>query len=278
MVALTFQSRFLLIFCAAGFLLPWRGVAQEPEQPARTTFAADLPLSTAIVPNKDSATFRVVPKTAHWNGQEFDIETGIEVLMAVIKDPTTSTDERALAVRHLGNLNTLLSGQPCIDDLVALYPKVTTVEIRYRLLLCLLRSEDSRGLPLFYSVLEAGTAESRLRLRAAAALAQWNIRRGVLELIELFPNEERGPMRTLGADAMMLFEYRNRSKGWGCPVEEIMKPATAMSKQDHDAGVALAMKGFRDWFEANRQRFPDWKPGDPLPKAPKVKATPMGGH
>lgn len=264
---------FLMIVGLVGNSLVEQVVGVQPEPPARTTSATALPLSTRIIPNRDFGYRRVVPTKAHWNGREFDIETGIQVMMAVIKDPTTTTDERALALRHLGNLNTNLQGRPCIDDLVALYPKLETGEGKYRLLFCLLSSEDSRGLPLAYSVAN-GDAKSRLRHRAAAALARWNIRRGVEVLIALFPDEEKGLLRTRGAGALMTFKSFNRTKGWGCPVEDILNPAIAMSKHDHDAAVALAQSGFSEWFEANKERFPDWKPGDPLPEVSKVKGKP----
>ena len=273
MVAMVLQSPFVLILGAAGLLLPATGVAHEPGPPARTGSRGALPLSTEIVPNKNFGFFRVVPKTAHWNGQEFDIETGIQVLMTVIKDPATTTGERALALRSLAHLNTQLRGNPCIDDLVALYPRLETTEERYQLLLSFITSDDARALPLVYGV-ASSDAQSRLRHRAAAALAQWNIRRGVEVLIALFPNKEKGLLRTRGAAALMTFERFNRTGGWGCPVEEIMKPATVLRKQDDDAGIALAIKGFREWFDANEHRFPDWKPGDPLPEAPKEKPTP----
>ena len=152
-----------------------------------------------------------------------------------------------------------------MEELVAIYPNLETTEEQYEVLLSFINSEDTRAFPLVY-VIATSDASPRLRLRAAAALAQWNIRRGVQVLIELFPSEEKGPTRTVGADALMLFEGYNRRKGWGCPMEEIMKPATALSDQDYAGAVALAQRGFRDWFEQNKNRFPDWKPGDPLPE------------
>jgi len=260
--------RFRLSIIFAGVcLLLGRAVAREPDPSEQTKNTAPLPLSTATVPNEDFGFMKVVPETAHWKDQEYDIKTGISVLMRVIKNPTTTHDERVLALRYLGNLSIRLQGNKCIDDLVLLYPKLETTDEQYELLFSFISSEDSRALPLVYDV-TTGDAQPRLRLRAAAALAQWNIRRGIQALIELFPNEEKGPTRTLGAAALMVFEGYNRRKAWGCPMEEIEAPAKTVAEQDHNAAIELLMRGYRDWFEQNKARFPDWKPGDPLPTSP----------
>jgi len=238
---------------------------QEPPLPEQAS--VPLPLSTQAAPGQDAGFKRLVPEKANWKGQEYDIGAGIRVLMSVVISPTTKSDERAIALRALGHLNRKLRGDPCIDDLVALYPKLETTDEQASLLNVLNNSEDRRVLPLSYNVAVEG-AEPHLRLLAAAALARWNIRRGVEVLVEFFPSGRKETAQSHGVEALMLFDVLNRTKGWGWPMAETGAPVGAQSEPTYSAVVALAESGFRKWFEQNKHRFPDWKPGDPLPTSP----------
>ncbi len=69
-------------------------------------------------------------------------------------------------------------------------------------------------------------------------------------------------------NALDLFETKNRLKGWGFPDQEIRKAIEGRAGLDREAFVASYTAEIKKWFAENERRFPDWKPGDPLPEVP----------
>jgi hypothetical protein len=139
---------------------------------------------------------------------------------------------------------------------------------------------------LFTRVLEH-EKDHTVRLSAASALAQWNARRGVAELVMLLDSDEVFPQpvyspygRNIGDIVLGGFLSKSRDKGWGFPEEEVRNSieaqaglGEAMMKALYIAEVKAAIK---KWFAENQDRFPDWKPGDPLPAGPKLPRIPPG--
>ena len=258
------RFRLSVISGVVGIVLLGRAVAHEPKLTEPTKETSPLRLSTQAAPSEVAAAKRPLRGKVNWKGQEYNVEVGIRVLMTDVSSSAISSDERVLALRALGHLKGKLRGDPCIVDLLAVYPKLETTAERAALLNVLNNSDDQRVLPLAHSIAIEG-GEPRLRLLAAAVLARWNVRLGVEVIVEFFPNGKGQTGATLGVDALMLFDVLNRTKGWGCPREEAENPVGASDGRTYSEAVALAESGFRKWFEQSKDRFPDWKPGDPLP-------------
>jgi hypothetical protein len=58
----------------------------------------------------------------------------------------------------------------------------------------------------------------------------------------------------------------NARKGWGFPEEEVRMALKDRTDLDDDQKAAAYIAEIKKWFAQNEHRFPDWKPGDPLPK------------
>lgn len=201
-----------------------------------------------------------------WRGRQYTPSQAIPVLVNAILDDQRDAAVHADAIKELDRLATQLAGTGWIPELVTRYVTLDDPEAKAELLRCLSGSEDPRALPLFYAVL-VNEEEPIRRLRAATGLAKWNIRRGVQALIELFPSTAKTSWIDVGVLARRGFSLLNKRKGWQCPVHDIDTRALATKEQaGHEAGAKALMAGFREWFDANKHRFPDWKPGDPLPE------------
>ncbi len=243
-----------------------------------------LPLSTAYVPAPGSSTHKMFNITVGWGGRQYGTSEGIQVLMRAVTDPGTDPDERAKALKRLGTLWPWLRNTDRIPELIALYDTLTGREEKRGLLACLTRSEDPRGVPLFARVLQH-EKDDLVRLFAAIALAQWNVRRGAAELVarldsdEVFPQLVYSPYgRNIGDIVLGDFLSKSRDKGWGFPEEEIRKSIEAQGGLGEAKMKALyiaEMKAaVKKWFAENEHRFPDWKPGDPLAAAETPAAIP----
>jgi hypothetical protein len=154
-----------------------------------------------------------------------------------------------------------------MDELAKLYDVASESE-KYGILICFKASDDPRGIPLFMHVLD-GEKNMKLRLSAAGALAHWNIRRGVAELVNLLESKDMlsqpARMPYVRDNALDLFETKNSVKGWGFPAEDIRKSIEGGLGLEREQFVALYTAEIKKWFAENDHRFPDWKPGDPLP-------------
>jgi hypothetical protein len=154
-----------------------------------------------------------------------------------------------------------------LDELARLYDNPSEPH-KEAILICFVGSDDARGLPLFNRTLDK-EENMMLRLSAAGGLAHWNIRRGVAELIRLFESTELPSGRfypVIGDRARDSFQKLNQRKGWAFPDEEIRKSIESRPGIDREQAGALYNAEMKKWFTENQDRFPDWKPGDPLPK------------
>jgi len=195
--------------------------------------------------------------------------------MAVVRDRGHNADERHRALLALSMLDRHLAARPCLNELAELYGSCSRLE-KQAILLCFKASEDPHGIPVFVSVLDK-EQDLKLRLSAAAALAQWNVRRGVAELVDLLESEDPVPQPSrifyVRESALDLLRTKSELKGWGLRAEEIWKPIEARTDLDGGQKAALyfseAKAEAKKWFAENEHRFPEWNPGDPLPEPPQ---------
>ena len=156
-----------------------------------------------------------------------------------------------------------LRGRQCLEELIKIYKDASELEKRV-ILSCFKASRDPRGIPLFIDVLDE-EEDVILRCRAAKGLAGWNIRRGVEELVRLMDEPIRLPNRTFSPKSD--FRMLNIRKGWGFPDDEksVFWPPDVAPRPDN-IKPPPSVEEIKKWFEENKHRFPEWKPGDPLPE------------
>jgi len=232
-----------------------------------------LPLSTAHVAAQGETTGKTFYATVEWEGQEYHALEGTTVLMKVIADPVTDPTIRAKALQHLGRLH----NRDTTVQLVGLYDSLTTREEKVGIMSCLIWSEDPRGFPLFARVLEH-EKDNMVRLYAAVALAQWNVRRGVAELIRVMEEckDDASSDRTVCNEAAKAIASFNAHKGWGFPEDRIRQKIASRADLSNEDMSALFVTEVKKWFAENDHRFPDWNPGNPLPTAEKQPPMPPG--
>jgi hypothetical protein len=158
-----------------------------------------------------------------------------------------------------------------------LYGRLTDRSEKVALLFCLAENKDPRALPLFGEILDT-QKEEYLRLPAAYGLAMWNARRGVRELIELLSvKQTESPIRypgIIGDKAARLLSRLNYWKSWWAP-EAVLQAVAEARAEVHDEVLDSCHAELKKWFAGNEHRFPDWKPGDPLPD-PESPEPPKG--
>ncbi len=206
------------------------------------------------------------PTSFEWDGHIYDGTTVIDVLMRVILDRESGASQQRRAIRLLEVLEHELQDRDCIEQLLTLYSQLRDRSEKAAILACLSASEDPRALATFSQVLT--TEEDKvMRLFAASGLARWNIRAGVGELLALLECNVHLPGRRSSIvkdEASSILMDLNSPKGWGFPRREVAKPA---GKGGKAKWFTMVPKDCNDWFKANKERFPEWKPGDPLPGA-----------
>ena len=236
-----------------------------------------LPLLMASV-NAQAA--RRLRTSVEWKDAKYDLDSGIDVVMSVVRDPEESAQERELALIQLAMLRTQLKGRPCLDELGRIYDKAEGLE-KDLILICFLGSRDPRAIPVFVRTLD-NQKNMKLRLSAASGLAGWNIRRGVAELVDLLDSKEVLPeparMPYVRHNASESFRNANARKGWGFHYDETAQSIGIRTDLNDDQKIALHIAEVRKWFADNKHRFPDWKPGDPLPEAPVEAPRPKGSE
>jgi len=234
-----------------------------------------LPLSTAYVPVPGEATGKMLYTTVEWEEHEYQAQEGTTVLMKVIVDAVTDSSVRAKALERLSRLR----NRDATPQLLSLYDDLREAEEKAWLLRCLTSAEDPRGLPLFARVLEQ-EADDTVRMVAAFSLAQWNVRRGVEEFVGLLdsgvPAGQTDRMKYDLHTLINVFATENRRKSWGFPFEEVAKSIGQRTDLADEQKASLLASEIKKWFSENKDRFPDWKPGDPLPAAPKLPPIPPG--
>lgn len=227
-----------------------------------------LPLSLKSV--KGHIAIKQVPTFIKWQGHKYDVDTGVDVLMGVIRAPEMSPNYRELALLDLARLKTNLKGRPCLDELRTHFDDAGGLEKKF-ILTCFKGSRDPRAIPLFASVLD-NEQSIKLRLSAASGLAEWNVRIGVAELVVLLDSKEVLPppppprMPYVRDYALEYFRKSNARKGWGFPYEETALSIGMRTDLNDDQTSAIYIDGIKKWFEENEHRFPDWKVGDLLPE------------
>jgi hypothetical protein len=203
-----------------------------------------------------------------WEQREYPPSEGIEVLMGIIMDPRRETQKRAQALQALSPFGHKLRNTDHIPELIALYDTCTDKDDNRRLVGTLAWSEDPRALPLFARCLKEAT-DDLSRWACADALAQWNIREGVAALIDLSESAKLGPERggeSFANEVLKNVTGLNTEKGWGLPGLEIAERIDDIEPKVTDEERRVLFRAeIKKWFEANKDRFPDWKPGDPLP-------------
>lgn len=242
----------------------------QPETKERNV----LPLSTVQTSVPGETTFKMVNPTLRWQGREYQAAEGTRVLMQVITDPVTDPSRRAKALEALGRLR----NTDTTPQLISLYNDLREREEKAGVILCLTWSEDPRGLPLFMRILDH-EQDKLVRFFAASALAQWNVRRGVAELIRLLECTDALGPRTVRDEAANSIRSFNTRKSWGYPEQEILADLTkANPDYTREEALVLYLGAINTWFEANKHRFPDWKLGDALPKIVDKESVKTGGE
>lgn len=234
-----------------------------------------LPLSTAYVPVPGEAAGKMLYTTVEWGEHEYQAQEGTTVLMKVIVDAATDSSVRAKALERLSRLR----NRDTTPQLLSLYDDLREAEEKAWLLRCLTSAEDPRGLPLFARVLEQETDDT-VRMVAAFSLAQWNVRRGVEELVGLLdsgaPTAQTDRMKYDLDTVINVFATENRRKSWGFPFEKVAKSIGERTDLADEQKASLLASEIKKWFSENKDRFPDWNLGDPLPAAPKLPPIPPG--
>jgi len=212
--------------------------------------------------------------SVRWEGVEYGIDEGIEVLINVVREPDSRFGHwnAAAALTELSSLGGNLKGRPCLDELGERYGTFDVSE-RCAVLLCFRTSGDPRGIPLFMHVLDE-EKNVKLRAWAASGLAAWNVRRGVAELVKLLDSQEEMPQPSqlfyVRDHALQTFRLMNIRKDWGFPDDKDLAewPPDVIPAPDvaarQKAGPTVGK--IKKWFAENEQRFPEWKLGDPLPE------------
>ncbi|MGB2984854.1 MAG: hypothetical protein WBE26_03145 [Phycisphaerae bacterium] len=57
----------------------------------------------------------------------------------------------------------------------------------------------------------------------------------------------------------------NTHKGWGFADQQVREALLGRTELNDDQRRELYLNEIKDWWSKNEHRFPDWKPGDPLP-------------
>lgn len=234
-----------------------------------------LPLSTAFVGTYSQ---NDPPTSFEWEGQVYNSDAVLDVLMNVILDPQSGAWQSQRALKLLEVLEHQLQGRECIEQLLTLYSQLSDRSHKAAVLACLSASEDPRALATFSEVLES-EEDKAMRLFAASGLARWNIRAGVEELLGLLECNVHLPgrrNRIVKSEASFMLIGLNSAKGWGLPRREVGKP----NGEHHKARrfTLSTNNECREWFEANKERFPAWKPGHPLPQVPSSEKGEPGNE
>ncbi len=259
-------------FC--GFTAAVAGAGGEP---GSENASDKLPLSIESATQSAEPALRTV---VQWKEEEYDVDSGIGVVMSVVRNREESPHERESALIQLAMLRRQLKGRPCLDDLEKVYDDAGELE-KQLILTCFLGSRDARAIRVFAHTLDK-EKNMKLRLPAASGLAGWNVRRGVAELLRLLDSPEEMPQPSqlfyVRDNAMLSFRLTNIRKGWGFPDDkesaewppDVAPPPDVAARLKPQPTVAEIKK----WFAENEHRFPDWKLGDPLPEIEAVEEPP----
>lgn len=221
-----------------------------------------LPLSPALVEIPGSTTIKPSYTTVEWDGKQYREIEGTDVLLKVAMEPVVDRDLRAKALHRLARFRK----RELTSQLLTLYTSLEGTDEKVGVIQCLIASQDERGFPLFAQVLESD-ADDVVRLFAAVGFMQWNVRSGVAELMRLLENckDTASSNREVCNEVAKEFLWFNAHKGWGFAEKETRESIMEKTDLDDNAKSALFVTEIKKWWAENEQRFPDWKPRDPLP-------------
>ncbi len=236
-----------------------------------------LPMTSAFAPGVTTRRMSR-QRPVEWDGEQYACKDAVPVLMSAILDVTAAGAHRLDALGKMTTLSNQITNTAWVDELISRYHAAVDRDEKIGLLQCLIGSEDPRAFPVFVQTLEQET-DRTIRLFAAGGLAQWNVRRGTAELFAQLHVDELVPGgSTLANEAMKAIQSFNRTKAWGLPEKEIWSRIEARGDLDKNQKVALYASEVKEWFADNAHRFPDWKPGDPLPKVSVPDKDESGGE
>ena len=248
---------------AAVLGLGWTGRSDDPP--------GTLPLARQPVDSVDSERRKVVKglwyedqdDTITFEGRDYSPEEAIPVLVAVVTDRQSDVERRRLAWRSLSRLSSRLPTSGYMPVLLRACLEERDGLLKAGGLGCLIGTGDRALLGLAEHVLNTESDEV-LRFVGAGALAEWNVRRGVEELVALLGSKTMlGKKRPFAGMVLSTLDQLNDRQGWGMPLKAMMEEV----QRTHDIGTdcsleqgmaALGALGQRiqDWFAANRERFP----------------------
>lgn len=227
-----------------------------------------LPLTSALtrVPGEMSDMDRRT--TVSWKGQDYSCDTGAHMLMELVVKPDTDRAIRAEALTALRRVpRPYLRDNDKIEQLMSVYENLQTAQEKVDLII-VVAAWSPRTLPFLVKILDREN-DMGVRQQAAAGLAAWNVRRGVAELLHLLEEctDVGSADRIVCNEGAKTFLWLNARKGWGFPEKETRESIMEKADLDDNAKSALFVTEIKKWWAENEQRFPDWKPGDPLPAA-----------
>ncbi len=120
----TFKPAAAPIITVTLLILTIQSVRVFGEEPNGQT-SDRLPLSIASV---TGTTVPRLQKSVQWKDGEYDVHSGIDVVMSVVRDPQAGVKERELALIQLAMLRTQLKGRPCLDELGTIYDDARGLE------------------------------------------------------------------------------------------------------------------------------------------------------
>jgi hypothetical protein len=125
-------------------------------------------------------------------------------------------------------------------------------------------SLDRRALPLLFTSLTQ-EQDPIFQLSAAGPLAGWNVREGVGALVKLLDSELMlSETQPLWWGVLRGLEDLDNLNDWGFPMTEVKEEVEQI--EDLQERWLVYRQRWKGWFANNEHRFPDWKPGDPLPE------------
>jgi len=219
-------------------------------------------------------TFRQsAPRTLTVDGREYVADAAIPVLMSVFFDEEKPIEDRARSLRTLGPIASRLVRSQWVPKLVDYAGHCENRQLKLLAVQILAGSCDRRALPLLSKLL-SGEQDAIVRFSLAGPLAAWSIRDGVRGLVELLDSKVRlSEHRPLWSSVLQGLEELNDIKAWGFPMAQVKEAMDQIG--DGQVRLAAYRQRWKEWFAENEDRFPDWKPSDPLPEvAPPEKRIP----
>ena len=244
--------------------------AQPADQSEKSRVPSDQILSLTAEHDLASSARRNHPESIIWEGIELDSRVAESILMNVVENPESAKSRRLDALGKLSAIHSVLRGSDSLPRLIALYDKDVDIETRRAVVLCLCKSMDPRAFDLLFRITQSESGDSMLRVICAGGLAQWNVRQGVRQLAMLADSDESiHSHRTIGDEAMILLQSLDQLKNWGYDARPSVQSIITSKSLNHSDKRHALRDNFVEWFEANAYRFPDWRPGDPLPEVDK---------